>query len=237
MNLIDISPCAHSNKFMKTIAIIPARAGSKGLPDKNLRSLYGKPLIKYTIDSALACPFFDKVVVTTDSPMILEIANGGCDTLLRPARLAMDDTPLAPVIANALIEIEKRYQTQYHVVFTLQPTSPLRNSKDITSAWNIFNSTKADSLISVVEENHSLWHFSNGSIVSFYRPRVNRQKAIPYFMGNGAIFITKRNVLLRHKDRLGGKVAIYVMNKRNSVDIHYLEDLELAEWYLEKGVV
>jgi len=221
---------------MKNIAIIPARGGSKGLPGKNIKDLCGKPLIHYTIDAANESKLFDKVVVTTDSQEISDVVGDKCAVIRRLPKLATDDVPLAPVIIHALLEAEKRYACTFNVIWTLQPTSPLRNYRDISAANSVFQETRADSLISVQEETHSLWRFANGHIVSFYRPLINRQKAIPYYKGNGAIFISKRNVILRG-DRLGGKISIYLMDGVGSVDINELEDFNLAEYYIKRMVV
>ena len=217
-----------------TLAVIPARKGSKGLPNKNIKLLNGKPLLFHTIDAALECPFFDKVMVTTDSEEILNMCNDMCGTHLRNEWLGLDDTPLAPVIFDALETAESRYQHMYNTIVTLQPTSPLRTSKHIIEACAQFERTKADSLLSVVEETHSLWGINNGEVEELYNPKVNRQTAIPYYLGNGAIFITKRDTLLKHENRLGDKIALYIMDARSSLDIHTLEDLELAEWHLKR---
>ena len=91
-------------------------------------------------------------------------------------------------------------------------------------------------MLSVREERHSLWGLENGEVVELYKPEVNRQSAIPYYLGNGAIFITKRDILFNEKDRLGGRVALYIMDEVQSLDIHTIHDIELAEYYMKKGV-
>lgn len=223
----------------RNIAIIPARAGSKGLLRKNLAELDGKPLICWTIEEALRCKFFDKIVLTSDSLGICKLIRENCPTLEiveRPNELGEDNIPLAPVIIHALNTIENRYMTTYQNIFTLQPTSPLRRWYHIEGAYKRFLTMKADSLISVTENLHSIWT-SNGT--GYAEPlvysRVNRQESKPYYIGNGAIFVTKRNILLENQSRIGGNVSVYVMDEKSSVDIHTREDLELAQWYLKKN--
>ena len=216
-----------------TLAVIPARKGSKELINKNITPLANKPLIQYTIDAALACNFFDRVVVTTDSYEIASMVEARCSVIIRPDKLGLDNVTLLPVIQHALETCEKRYQKQFDTIYTLQPTSPLRSAEDIKKAHDIFEKRKADSLISVEEKRRSLWSLDNGEIVELYQPEVNRQQAIPFYLGNGAIFITKKKILLDGK-RIGGKIAIYVMDERSSVDIHSAEDMRLAEWYLTR---
>lgn len=218
----------------RNLALIPARQGSKGLKDKNIVNLAGKPLIYHTIEAAISCPFFDRIIVTTDSYKIATMCGSMCGIMLRPTELGADNVTLAPVIVHALETAEKRYNHPFANVFTLQPTSPLRTDADIGKAFDLYKREEADSLISVTEERHSLWGIDNGKVEELYKPTVNRQWAVPYFIGNGAIFITKRSILLSEKTRVGGRVALYVMDKKSSMDIHYKEDIELAEWYLGK---
>ena len=112
----------------RTLALIPARGGSKGIPRKNIRLIAGKPLIAWTIEAALRSSLLDAVMVTTDDPEIAEVASraGAQVPFLRPAALAQDDTPgIAPVL-HALDMLPG-----YDAVLLLQPTSPLRNTADI----------------------------------------------------------------------------------------------------------
>ncbi len=124
---------------MKNLAIIPARGGSKGLKDKNIFPLNGKPLICYTLEAALGCPFFDRVLLSTDS---VEIADK-CETylhepnfriLFREKSLSDDNTPLSPVIAKVTRQAETNFWETFGIIVTLQPTSPLRTSQHITEA-------------------------------------------------------------------------------------------------------
>jgi len=217
------------------IAIIPARAGSKGLKGKNWHLLNDKPLISYTIEAAIASKLFDKIVVTTDSD---EIRNIGytypINVLRRPEYLSTDDVPLAPVLIHALDATEVHEGKLYDTVCCLQATSPLRTEKHIIEAFQRFHDKRTDSLISVCEELHSIWTMDKGTVVTVTNPKVNRQKAHPYYVGNGAITITRKYILLNKESRTGGRLALYLMNKIDATDIHSIEDIELCEYYLKR---
>ena len=221
---------------MSNLAIIPARAGSKGLPGKNLVNFRGKPLIYHTIEAARQCKAIDKVVVTTDSYDIAKYAIKFCPVHLRPSVLGKDDVILAPVIEDV---ITRAGYSSYDTIFTLQPTSPLRDSLDIDHAILAFKLTDtADSLLSVTEVFHSLWKPSGDYLIQPLKyEKMNRQDVVPYFKGNGAIFISKRDVLINKHDRLGDKISYSIMPEWKSIDIHYQKDLDLANYYAEKYLV
>lgn len=222
----------------ENLAIIPARANSKALKNKNISLLGGRPLINYTIDAAVESAFFDKIVVTTDSDDILEMCSRYLDNRLvsikRPLYLCKDNIPLAPVIYNTTQLMETSFMTRFRNIFTLQPTSPFRTAKDIKRAYSIFKKERVASLLSVTEERHSIWKQEGNKIKSVRDIKVNRQSVEPYYIGNGAIFISKRNVIMVHKTRLIEPIGIYVMDAVSSMDIHTQEDMELAEWYLNR---
>lgn len=232
---------------MKNIAIIPARGGSKGIKFKNLAPLDGVPLIDYTIIAALKSEIFDLVVVSTENTMIRDYLDDSINTLKewkqfvyvikRKDELAKDETPIDPVIEQTLKDVQLEFDILYDNVFTLQVTSPLRNGHHIVKAFKIFNETKADSLVSVVEERHSIWKANdfNGFLEPVFRPMVNRQLIRPRYRGNGAITITKCDKLLNYGQRVVGRVVPFVMSERDSVDIHTKEDMDLAQYYLSRG--
>lgn len=215
------------------IAIIPARKGSKGLLNKNIALLKGKQLILYTLEEALKCTFIDKVVVTTDSEEVLSLARDYTPNLVwRPKELAVDNAPLAPTIIHALQRMELFYGKFFDNIITLQPTSPLRKAKHIREAFERFRKLACDSLLSVTEELHSIWASENGYAQPLVYSKINRQHSKPHYLGNGAIFITKRQILIDNKDRIGGNVGVHPMDTRSSLDIHTAEDLSLAEYYM-----
>lgn len=195
--------------------------------------LDGKPLVLHSVDAAISSSLFDKVVITTDDPNI-KMLYTPADIIDRPEELSADDIPLAPVILHAMEKAESFYNIKFNTITTLQPTSPLRHARHIREAHARFNSLKADSLLSVKEELHSIWLSDNGYGVPLVYSKVNRQYARPHYLGNGAIFITSRRILVEERDRIGGKIAIYPMDEYSSLDVHSLWDVELARWGIKQ---
>ena len=139
----------------KLLAIIPARGGSKRLPNKNILDLAGKPLIVWTIDAAKKSKYIDQIVVSTDSNMIAETAiKAGAEVpFMRPPNLAQDDTSTYEVVDHTLTEL-RNHGNQYECLLLLQPTSPLRTAEHIDSATDLFTTKNADAVISVTEVDH-----------------------------------------------------------------------------------
>ena len=138
----------------RVLAVVPARGGSRGLPGKNTRSLCGMPLVGHAIRAAEATPAVTRIVVTTDSPEIAEVARqyGGDVPFLRPRELAADDTPMAPVIAHAVTTVESMDGTSYDAVLLLDPTSPARDPEQITRALELlWHDPQLDGVVSVSE--------------------------------------------------------------------------------------
>ena len=134
---------------MKILCTICMRGGSKGVPNKNLRLLKGKPLMAYTIEKAIKSELFEHIIVSTDSEQIAKTALslGAESWFLRPAHLATDSSAKLPAIRHAFLESEKRFKENYDILFDLDATSPLRKTKDITKAYNKFINEKSDVLI------------------------------------------------------------------------------------------
>ena len=147
---------------MHILAIIPARIGSKGIPQKNIKKLAGKPLLAYTAEAALHSDLLTRFVLSTDDEKIAVIGrNYGLEVpFLRPTELAQDDTPALPVFQYVVSELERQEQYQPDVVVVLQPTSPLRSSKHIDEAIQIFSQSEVDSLVSVTEVPHNMNPYS-----------------------------------------------------------------------------
>ncbi len=221
---------------MRNIAIIPARSGSKGLKDKNIKRLNGKPLMAYTIEAALQTGIFDCVHVSTDSEEYAQIAReSGADVpFLREEALATDGAVTWDVLRWVLEQYAGAGQ-EFDTVTLLQPTSPLRDSDDIRRAFAIFREKEADSVISVCETEHSPEICNtlgeNGSMQGFIdMKRVGRRQELPtYYRLNGAIYIQKKELLTAGKDLYGEKAYACVMSKEHSVDIDDKIDFMLAE--------
>jgi CMP-N-acetylneuraminic acid synthetase len=217
------------------LGIIPARGGSKGIPMKNLFPLNGMPLIQYTITEAKKSSLSD-VIVTTDSDLIAVYAHkslGNSKCIKRPPELAMDDTKMIDTIKHA-VECYERHQ-KVDAVMILQPTSPLRSVDDIESAITHFQSKEHDSLISVCEGIHPIKSYDQ-ELTPFCDQDIPYDKHIhKCYTRNGAIFITRRDLLDQNK-LTGERPAFLNMPKVRSIDIDDYEDLTIVDALLKRGV-
>ncbi len=221
---------------MKSIAIITARSGSKGLKDKNIKMLKGKPLMAYSIEAALTSGKFDCVHVSTDSEEYAQIAKEyGADVpFLRDAELATDTAGTW----DTLRAVVKKYEAlgkSFDTVTLLQPTSPLRDAEDVKQAFTVFEEKDADSVVSICEVDHSpkicnvlgegdsMENFIDTTSVG------RRQDLGTYYRINGAIYIQKTEVLMNNQNLYGPKSFAYVMSKVHSVDIDDAFDFMVAE--------
>ena len=221
---------------MKSIAIIPARSGSKGVRDKNIRDLCGKPLMAYSIEAAIESGEFDEVMVSTDSERYAEIAgkSGASVPFLRSAKTAGDTASSWDTVEEVLAGYEAIGKT-FDSFCLLQPTSPMRTKEDIQGAYDLFR-TKADfAVVSVCETEHSpLWcgHLpDNGEFIDFL-PRNNmkqRQAEGKFYRLNGAIYIvdTKRFRQDRFLYQKGSYA--FIMKQEHSIDIDTELDFIIAE--------
>ena len=226
----------------KTLAIIPARSGSKGVKDKNIKILNNKPLISYTIDTAKKCKFIDYVFVSTDSKKYADISkNFGANVpFLRSKKNSSDNSKSLDVIIEVLDNFKKQGMI-FDIVILLQPTSPLRNVDDIVKSYNLFFEKKAKAVVSVNKINHPP-HWSNTlpndlSMTNFIDVKhVNktRQGFSDYFSLNGAIFICKTSILESNLNIFKDGTFAYVMEKKNSIDIDSEFEFEIAELLIQK---
>jgi len=225
----------------KIIAIIPARGGSKGIPDKNIIDFCGKPLLAWSILQARECLNIHAVYVSSDSPKILEVAEEyGAIGLKRPKKLATDTATSDSVLLHALDEIKKNIDKIDFLVF-LQATSPLRESKDIDAAIKKIMDTQADSLFSMaLLDDFCLWKHEAGCLKGFSFDPFNRgmrQDREPLFLENGSIYVLRPEVLEKNNNRLGGKIEMYEMPYWKSYEIDDLKDIEICSYYFEKHIL
>lgn len=224
---------------MKILGIIPARGGSKGIPNKNIYPINGVPLIIYTVKAALESNI-DDVIVSTDSQRIINLLKSyKVKVLKRPKKLSQNNTPTLPVVNHVLNKTKKNY---YSTIVTLQPTSPLRDGNHINQALNFFFSKpNADSLVSTVRVPHnmipnSVMKKENGWLKPYSKKNNKiylRQNKPKFYARNGAaIYITKSNKLKKYI--FGGNCLGFEMNWESSLDIDERKDLELAEFLLKK---
>lgn len=230
---------------MKVLCTICARAGSKGVPNKNIRSLCGIPLIAHTIKQALNLSLIDKIVVSTDSEEIASIAKayGAEVPFKRPQSLADDESPKLPVIKHALRYCidELGYHPDY--VVDLDPTSPLRSVDDIRDCLNfIINDSDCDSLVTGYRSNKNPYfnmvevnsdgfvHLSKESNTHI----TSRQTAPVVYSMNASIYVWKTGILLQQSHILSGKVKFFEMPQERSVDIDSELDFKLVELILKE---
>jgi CMP-N,N'-diacetyllegionaminic acid synthase len=228
---------------MNNLCTICMRKGSKGVPNKNLREINGKPLMAYTIEKAIQSELFLHVVVSTDSEQIAETAkNFGADVwFLRPKELALDDTPKLPVIRHAFQESEKYYGQMFDILMDLDSTSPLREVEDITGSYRQFVKEDADNLISVccAKKNpyYNMVELVNGKVQLIKKTHPvphSRQSAPQVFDMNASIYIWKRETLLKYNSLFLEKTSLYVMNEDRSVDIDSQHDFNLVDYMIKK---
>ncbi|TYC85953.1 acylneuraminate cytidylyltransferase family protein [Acetobacterium wieringae] len=224
---------------MKKIAIIPARSGSKGLKDKNVKLLNGKPLIAYTIEAAINSHCFDKMVVSTDSEAYAEIAKeyGAEVPFLRSEHLSGDEVATNDVIVDLLIKL-KELGEEFDYLMILQPTSPLRTSDDIKKAIELMAEKNANAVVSLCEVDHSPLYTGqvpeNLRIDGFIKKNISyrRQELPKYYRLNGAIYLSKVDYFLKYQDLYQEDCFAYIMDKSRSIDIDDEFDFELAEFYI-----
>lgn len=228
---------------MKRIAIIPARSGSKGVKDKNIRKLCGKPMMAYTVDAAIKSGKFERVIVSTDSEKYAEIAKScGAEVVMRPIELAQDTTSTYAVIEDL---IQNRITEDFDYFMLLQITSPFRTYEHVIEACDMFDSRieDADFLMSMrrnhlpdyyvqpIEEDLTLKHFKVPENVPGFRRQDFR-----YYCPNGALYIAKPKEYLEKKMFIGPRALGYIMNDYDSVDIDTPLDFEIAELLMSKKV-
>lgn len=226
---------------MKRLAVIPARSGSKGLLNKNIRLLSGKPLMAYSIEAARDSELFDRIYVSTDSEQYKEVGEdyGASVPFLRPENLAGDTASSWDVVKHALAVFEEMGE-DYEEIALLQPTSPLRSAEDIRMAHNLMEEKKAHAVIGVCPMEHSpLWSNTlpqNGSMAGFVRSEVmcsGRQALPEYYRINGAMYFIKKACLENIEQLYENRCFAYVMPVERSVDIDTAVDFYLAEALLK----
>ena len=206
---------------MKILAVIPARAGSKGIPNKNIRIIGGHPLIYYSIKNALSSQYITDVVVTTDSPEVKIIANQmGAGCKWRDEKLCGDEVTLDAVIADAVPQNEA-----WDYIVTMQPTSPTLRVETLDSAIAYAIEKNLDTLLSAINAPHLSWSEKDGGKVPNYTERLNRQYLPPYYLETGAFVISKASVVTE-KTRIGKNVDVFEVPEREAQDVDTFADLQ-----------
>lgn len=222
---------------MKNLAIIPARSGSKGLPDKNIRPLAGKPLIAYSIQAALASGLFDTVHVSTDSQHYADIAAsfGADEPFLRSAEASSDTASSWDAVREVLTRYHQAGR-DFDTFMLLQPTSPLRTPADIRGAYALMAEKDAHAIVSLCEVDHSPLQCNtlppDHSMVDFEPAAAKdkrRQELDTFYRFNGSMYLSRVDTFLATGDIYAQRCYAYVMDKRTSIDIDDLCDFKIAE--------
>ncbi len=226
---------------MTTVAFIPARGGSKGIPGKNIKEIAGKPLIVWSIEQAKNSKLVDKVIVSTDSEEIAEIAkeNGAEVPFLRPKEISGDTASTESAMLHYCDWLEKNNES-YDNLLLVQATSPIRAESRFDDAINYFKNNHLDSLLSVCPSHRFFWRDLENPVASYdfkNRPRRQdlKQSEISY-METGSFYITKIEELRKHKNRLCGKVGMFVTPEEESYEIDSLVDFKFCESILSNSI-
>lgn len=230
-------------KGRRFLAIIPARSGSKGLKNKNILEIDGKPLMYYTIKAAQKSNIFDYIIVSTDSMEYKEIAEkyGARCPFIRPENLANDNSSTTDVILNTLERLEALGEVFDYFVL-LQPTSPLRSERDILESVEILINKKGNSVVSICELDHqtnlNITLNDNEGLDYVFNDSINqtRQNYKKIYRINGAIYISNCNYFRQNKSFYKKKSYPYIMNKRDSIDIDDEYDFKYAEYIIKSKI-
>lgn len=223
----------------RVLALIPARGGSKGIKNKNIISLCGKPLIAYSIEAAKNSEYVDDVIITTDSEKIAEVSKqyGAEVPFMRPSELAADTSKTIDAVVHA-VDTLKNSGRMYDILVLLQPTEPLRTSKDIDNALKKHVESGYKSIASVSEVNdHPILIRSigqNGELLHLTEQNstVRRQDMPAYYRINGCIYINEISDI-NSETSFNDNSFAFVMEQSHSVDIDDPADLALAEYYIK----
>ena len=225
---------------MKILAIIPARSGSKGLKDKNIKNLCGLPLCAYTVNAAIKSGVFEEIHFSTDSQVYADIAMqyGASVPFLRDAVLA-SDTASSWDVVKAVIGRYKESGYNFDAVMLLQPTVPFRSAEDICNAVTLFKEKNARAVVSVTDPSHSpLWSAPlppDGNMQIFHERfefLKARQALEKHYALNGAIYLTDVEHLMSRSDIYEKECYAYYMPPERSFDIDSQLDFDWCEFYL-----
>jgi len=228
-----------------TLGTICARGGSQGVPGKNIKLLAGHPLIAYTIEQAARCAFLDRLIVSTDSPAIAEVARsyGAAVPFLRPAELATDTSAKVPVIQHAVREVERELGHEIDYVVDLDPTAPLRVALDIERCWDLIQRPDTDVVFTVTPADRNPYfnmveldddgyaHLSKQPDT----PVVSRQTAPRVFSMNASVYAYRRAHLMHDGRVVGGRARIVEMPPERSRDIDGPLDFAFVEFLVREG--
>lgn len=221
----------------KVLGVIPARGGSKRLPNKNIRVLAGKPLIAWTIEAAQKAKGLTDYLVSSDALPILDAAKnyGAPVPFTRPAELATDTVRNIEVVAHALKFMEAEKQIVYDIIILLQPTSPIRNPVHIDTAVDMLWKSDLDSVVSVkgpFKKRDPILKAMRNGILEDYCPVEDPADTEPFYLYNAALYGVKRDFFIKHNKLISPRQVPLIMDPIYSVDVDTKADFLMAETYL-----
>lgn len=227
----------------KTLCTVCMRAGSRGIKNKNITKINNKPLFFYTLEQAIKSKIFNRIVISTDSKKIANLATkkGYEVFFLRPAYLSRDNSPKVPVVRHALLKAEKYYKERYDHIVDLDVTSPLRNIIDIKESYKTFVKSNSSVLVTVSPANKNPYfnqvEYKNNRYTLVKKMKNNlsrRQDAPKVYDMNASVHIWNRNFLLKSNNLFPKKTSIYIMPPERSCDIDNHINLEFVKFFLNR---
>ena len=229
----------------RTLAVIPARGGSKGVPRKNIKDLAGRPLIGHMIAHALAVPAITDLVVSTDDAEIAAVAKeqGAQVPFLRPTELAEDHMPSWPTVRHALKEMESRTGAPYDYVVMLQATAPLCRPQDIAACLARLARNDCESVVTVVRvTTHHPFRMKRivgddilvNLIDQGFEDMRPRQSLPPVYQRSGAVYASRRNVILEQDTVVGMDARAVIVPEETGLEIDTMIDFELVRLVMEQ---
>lgn len=235
-----------SNSIHPLLAVIPARGGSKGLPRKNVLPFMGHPLIAHSIMLAQMCPEIDQLVVSTDSTEIAAVAHEyGSDVIARVPALAQDNSPMWPVLQDAMMRMESQNRKEYGSLMLLDPTSPSRLPKDVRGfIEKISDASEADGVVCVSQpEFNPYWHSvieKNGWLAELIpgADSFARRQDIPVtYRINGLLYLWRRNYVLQVDNWRQGNLLKYEVPEHQTIHIDDIYEMQKAELLVKNGLI
>ena len=218
----------------KIVAIIPVRANSKGIKNKNIKKVDGVPLIKYTIDYAKQSKFIDKIFITTDGEKISKISKKlGTEVILRPKHLANDTASSDSAIVHAINYIDKKLKYNFDIVVFLQATTALRKKGELDSAIKLHVKKNVDTVFSSVAWSPHLWKKRGKFLSPFnFNPYKRKRRQNIYSINEtGSFYIVKKDSFLKYKNRIGKRNLNFncdfhsILEIDEMIDFTYITDL------------
>jgi N-acylneuraminate cytidylyltransferase/CMP-N,N'-diacetyllegionaminic acid synthase len=229
---------------MKILCTICARAGSKGVANKNLRLINGLPLIAYSLQQAVETKLFSQIAVSSDSSEIrtTAMAHGATFVVDRPTQMASDTAPKLPAIRHCVETTEKEFG-QFDIIIDLDATAPLRIAADIIGSLELLTATNADNVITGTPAHRSpyfnLVEQDENGIVQLSKPLkdavTRRQDSPKCFDMNASIYVWRRDALLNNSSLFVSSTRLFEMPRERSLDIDSEADFEMVEWMMSKG--